>query len=176
MERAASIMSQRSEKLRRVAVPVRGKAAKRRQWRKKRAGFEEAPRFADAKRPETGNGATVERAASLQDQVLRRCTDRVAVPVRGKAAKRRRWRKKRAGFEEASRFADAKRLETGKGATVERAASTGHRHPDSGLEVAVPVRGAGCIVVSMMFIERYKQRVAVPVRGAGCISKTVQPV
>ena len=47
-----------------VAVPVRGKAAKRRQWRKKRAGFEEAPWFADAKRLETGNGATVERVAS----------------------------------------------------------------------------------------------------------------
>ena len=46
--------------------PVRGKAAKRRRWRKKRAGFEEAPRFADVKRPETGNGATVERAASAK--------------------------------------------------------------------------------------------------------------
>ena len=34
-------------------VPVRGKAAKRRRWREKRAGFEEAPRFADAKRQET---------------------------------------------------------------------------------------------------------------------------
>lgn len=46
-------------------VPVRGKAAKRRRWREKRAGFEEAPQFADAKRPETGNGAMVEWAAPL---------------------------------------------------------------------------------------------------------------
>ena len=55
-------------------VPVRGKAAKRRRWRKKRAGFEEAPRVADAKRHETGNGATVVWAVPAHMKRMRKYT------------------------------------------------------------------------------------------------------
>ena len=57
---------------------------------------------------ETGPEQTQKGTADVDSDICR-----FFVPVRGKAAKRRRWREERAGFEEAPRFADAKRMETG---------------------------------------------------------------
>lgn len=38
--------------------------------------------------------------------------------------------------------------------------------------VAVPVRGAGCILLKALILQR-RYIVAVPVRGAGCSSKQI---
>ena len=40
---------------------------------------------------------------------------------------------------------------------------------DSLLDVAVPIRGAGCIPCVLRHEDRQEQGVAVPARGAGCI-------
>ena len=111
--------------------PREGKEAKRRRWRKKRAAFEEAPRLADAKRLRIGrcdgvcglhsiveqyidelNALPSPRGVRIASYRFSSASERPTCcrPREGKEAKRRRWRKKRAAFEEAPRLADAKRL------------------------------------------------------------------
>ena len=62
-------------------------------------------------------------------------------PREGKEAKRRRWRKKRAAFEEAPRLADAKRLRIGRCDGVCGLHPVRGRLPWAGDLVAVPARG-----------------------------------
>ena len=42
-------------------------------------------------------------------------------------------------------------------------------------EVAVPVRGVGCITLLAVFLVAFILPVAVPVRGVGCIKMVVMP-
>ena len=146
--------------------PREGKEAKRRRWRKKRAAFEEAPRLADAKRLRIGRCDGVCGLHSIVEQyidelnalpsprgvrIASRPSSRTVSstsgcrPREGKEAKRRRWRKKRATFEEAPRLADAKRLGIG---GCDGACGLHHPQrvpPATAQQVAVPVRGADCI-------------------------------
>ena len=96
-------------------------------------------------------------------------------PREGKEAKRRRWRKKRAAFEEAPRLADAKRLGIG------RCDGACGLHP--GRLVVLPCkvglpspRGVRIASVIAAWLVEFSWNVAVPARGADCIMKLAVPV
>ena len=95
-------------------------------------------------------------------------------PREGKEAKRRRWRKKRAAFEEAPRLADAKRLGIGR---CDGVCGLHLRATDKkDFEEVLPSPRGVRIASNTKTMNTTVTVVAVPARGADCIGCTLAMV